>query len=146
MRWKGHCWHFHLTCFSVLKHLHGQVQRFKALGVGDSDGSFLGSQPCSMMQWVSPGVWVGRVSSSMHPAWSYTLCEMHPPQISRERSPMWALDFDKWNTLGYGIYFCWISDLISMEQHMESRLDPHPTSSFSCCTIRKHILPPIVAS
>lgn len=33
-----------------------------------------------------------------------------------------------------------------MEQHMQNRLDPHPTSSSSCCTIRKHILSPIVAS
>lgn len=90
----------------------------------------LGSQPCSMMQWVSPGVWVGRVGSSMHPAWSYTLCEKHPSQIPRERSLMWALDFDKWNTLGYGISFCWISDFISMEQHMESRLDSPPNLIF----------------
>lgn len=59
---------------------------------------------------------------------------------------MWALNFDKCNILVYGIYFCWISDFISMEQHMESRLNPQPTSSFSRCTIRKHILPLIVAS
>lgn len=70
---------------------------------------------------------------------------MHPPQISTEKSLMWALDFVKWCILGCGIYFCWISGLISMEQHMQCRLDPHPTSSSQCCTIRKHILPSIVA-
>lgn len=67
---------------------------------------------------------------------------MHPLQISQERS----LDFDKWHILGCRIYFCWISGLISIEQHMQSRLDPHPTSFSSCCTIRKHIFSPIVAS
>lgn len=56
-----------------------------------------------------------------------------------------AGDWDKWRILGCGVYFCWISGLMSMEKHMQSRLEPHPTQISPGPHSQEVLLPPIVA-
>lgn len=61
-------------------------------------------------------------------------------EVSYLSSGFWQMAY-----FGMWVYFCWMSGLISVEKHMQSRLEPHPTPTSPACTIRKYVLPPIVA-
>lgn len=46
--------------------------------------------------------------------------------------------------LGCGVYFCWVSGLMSAEKHVQSRLEPRPAPASPGLHNQEVLLPPIV--